>query len=119
MGVLVWILIKIPLLLIALIAGLYLLYLKNMYDVVDAECISCDKNDETKEYRLMYRYMTIHGNVIEQNEKPIDANSPRDIGEHYRLLVNKKFPTLIKAYDKFVYGTWSIILIAAILVLSL
>ena len=87
MGVLVWVLIKIPLLLVALIAGLYLLYLKNMYDVVDAECISCDKNDETKKYRLMYRYMTIHGNVIEQNEKPIDANSPRDIAQTHHVIL--------------------------------
>ena len=119
MVVLVWLFVKIPLILIALIAGLYLLYLKNMYDVVEAECIASNKNPENGKYQVVYRYLNINKNVIEQTEKDFEYNSPREVGEHYKILVNKKFPTMVKKYDKVIYGAWSVILIVAIIAFSL
>ena len=118
MGFLLWIFVKIPLIIVILGAAMYLLYVKKMYDIVDAECTACDKTQEGK-YRTIYRYLSIRDNVIEQTDKVIESNSPREVGEHYKLYVNKKFPTIVRRYDKVKYGAWSIILIAAILIFTL
>lgn len=117
MGVLVWILIKIPLLIIALITGLYLLYVHNAYYVQAAECIACDKHEN--KYSVVFRYMTCDNNIIEQQEKTFEINSPREVGETYKVLVHKQLPTLVRRYDKVLYNAISIILISAILVITL
>lgn len=117
MAVLVWILIKIPLLIIAAIAGLYLFYVHHAYFIQTAECIACDKHDN--KYSVVYRYMTCENNIIEQQEKTFEINSPREVGETYKVLVHKQLPTLVRRYDKVLYNAVRIILISAILVITL
>lgn len=115
---LLWLFVKIPLILVSLAAALYLLYIKKTYQVVEAECLSSIKQEKEKNYLIRYSYMSCENNVIEQVDKMIESNSPQEKGEMCKLFVR---PNQYKAkrYDKVVYGTWSIIFIAMILVISL
>lgn len=118
LGLIVWIFVKIPLIFIATAAILYLVYMTKTYEVVEAECVSCVKQYKENNYLIRYTYMECQDNVIEQVDKMIESNSPREKGEIYKLFVR---PNQYKAkvYDRVVYSAWSIILIVAILVLSL
>lgn len=115
---LILMLIKIPAIFIALLSVLYLMYITKTYQVVEAECVSCVKQYKENNYLVRYTYMDCQDNVIEQVDKMIESNSPREKGEMYKLLVR---PNQYKAkvYDKTVYGVISVVLIVAILVLSL
>ena len=103
LNIIVWILVKIPLIFIATAAILYLVYMTKTYEVVEAECVSCVKQYKENNYLVRYTYMECQDNVIEQVDKMIESNSPREKGEMYKLFVR---PNQYKAkvYDKTVYG---------------
>lgn len=113
---LIWIFVKIPFLFIALAAAIYLVYIKKTYQVIDAECISCVKQEKNKNYLIDYSYVICENNIIDQANNTIESSFRLQKGKVYKLFV-KNNKNEIKMYYETICAMCAIISIALILVI--
>lgn len=107
---------KIPLIFIIAIIVLYLVYLRNTHEIVNAECINSIKNKEKIGYTTTYRYFSINGNLIEQIEKPLNSFFKKKCNQNYKLFIATRNQNVAKQFRKTITICAFIIFLSLILI---
>lgn len=104
--------IKIPMIFIGALAVLYLVYIKNTYEVIDSKVLKCTKNNNNGKYDVVYEYYAIYNNVIEQVERPATSFFKKSTNRNYKLLIHKKNQKISKLLYETILKSVAIIILA-------
>ena len=105
--------IKIPMIFIGVLAVLYLVYIKNTYEIVDSKVLRCTKNNNGK-YDITYEYYAIYNNVIEQTEKSTTSFFKQSPNSNRKLLIHKKNQKVAKLFYETIFKSITIIILAVL-----
>ena len=114
---LMWILVKIPLLVVAIVAGVRLAYLKFAFNAIEGECVRSEPANNGK-FQTTYQFHVCENNVIETIEGEIITSHQVDVGYTNKMLSRKINPRDICAYNK-IYNAIAWILIPLILIFTI